>query len=112
MRKAIGVEAELIPGSDGIFDVIVEGDRVFSKHETGRLPEPGEVVGVLKQKGKIFVIDTATLRTEYRIAAFLTTGLVLVGVSFLYQFLKKKGFFDIIENKTIENNEQTERSIP
>jgi uncharacterized membrane protein len=62
--------------------------------------------------GKIFIIDTATLRTEYRIAAFLTTGLVLVGVSFLYQFLKKKGFFDMIENQIVENEEHKERSIP
>ena len=44
--------------------------------------------------GKIFVKDTVTLRIEYRIAAFLTTGLILVGVSFMYQFLKKKGFFE------------------
>ena len=51
--------------------------------------------------GKIFIVDTATLRTEYRIAAFLTTGLVLVGVSFLYQFLKKKGFFETLENQML-----------
>jgi uncharacterized membrane protein len=44
--------------------------------------------------GKIFLKDTITLRIEYRIAAFLTTGLILVGVSFVYQFLKKKGFFE------------------
>ena len=43
---------------------------------------------------KIFLKDTTALRIEYRIAAFLTTGLILVGVSFVYQFLKKKGFFD------------------
>lgn len=43
---------------------------------------------------KIFLIDTTTVRVEYRIAAFLTTGLILVGVSFAYQFLKKKGFFE------------------
>ena len=43
---------------------------------------------------KIFLKDTTTLRIEYRIAAFLTTGLILVGVSFVYQFLKKKGFFE------------------
>ncbi len=53
--------------------------------------------------GKIFIVDTATLRTEYRIAAFLTTGLVLVGVSFLYQFLKKKGFFDAIDKQAINH---------
>lgn len=55
--------------------------------------------------GKIFLVDTATLRTEYRIAAFLTTGLVLVGVSFLYQYLKKKGFFDTLEQKIMEKTD-------
>jgi len=45
---------------------------------------------------KIFLIDTTTVRIEYRIAAFLTTGVILVGVSFLYQFLKKRNFFDAV----------------
>ena len=53
MHEAIGIEADLVPGSNGIFDVIVDGDRVFSKHESGRFPEPGEVAGILKQKGMI-----------------------------------------------------------
>lgn len=44
--------------------------------------------------GKIFLKDTVTLQIEYRIAAFLTTGLILVGVSFVYQYLRKKHFFD------------------
>ena len=52
--------------------------------------------------GKIFLKDTMTLRIEYRIAAFLTTGLILVGVSFVYQFLKKKGFFEDISNSQNE----------
>ena len=52
MRKTIGVEADLVPGSNGIFDVIVDGDQVFSKHKTGRFPEPGEVAGLIRQKGK------------------------------------------------------------
>jgi uncharacterized membrane protein len=43
---------------------------------------------------KIFLIDTRTLDTAYRIAGFLATGLALVGVSYLYQYLKKIGFFD------------------
>jgi uncharacterized membrane protein len=50
--------------------------------------------------GKIFIIDTATLRPEYRIAAFITTGVILVGVSFLYQLLKNKGFFEALEKST------------
>jgi uncharacterized membrane protein len=45
---------------------------------------------------KVFILDTATVKSVYRIAAFLTTGIALVGVSYLYQFLKNKGFFEII----------------
>jgi len=49
--KALGVEAELVPGKNGIFDVIVDGELVFSKYQTGRFPEPGEVVEKLKATG-------------------------------------------------------------
>jgi uncharacterized membrane protein len=44
-------------------------------------------------------LDIWHLGTEYRIATFLTTGLILVGVSLLYQYLKNKGFFDTIEEQ-------------
>lgn len=40
--------ARLIKGSGGIFDVTVDGRNVYSKFETGRFPEPGEVVGLLR----------------------------------------------------------------
>jgi uncharacterized membrane protein len=43
---------------------------------------------------KVFVWDTRTVKSVYRIAAFFATGVTLVGVSYLYQFLKNKGFFD------------------
>ncbi|MBN1363009.1 MAG: DUF2339 domain-containing protein [Sedimentisphaerales bacterium] len=43
---------------------------------------------------KIFLLDTRQLESIYRIAGFLATGLALVGVSYLYQYLKKQGFFD------------------
>jgi len=42
---------------------------------------------------KIFLVDTRTAETVYRIGGFLATGLALVGVSYLYQHLKKSGFF-------------------
>ena len=57
--------------------------------------------------GKIFLKDTVTLRIEYRIAAFLTTGLILVGVSFVYQYLKKKGFFENSENRSQKTEDET-----
>ena len=46
--------------------------------------------------GKIFLFDTINLKTGYRITAFLVTGLILVGVSYLYQFAKKRGLFDAL----------------
>ncbi|MHC4647994.1 MAG: DUF2339 domain-containing protein, partial [Planctomycetota bacterium] len=44
--------------------------------------------------GKVFIWDTRTMGNVYRIAAFLATGLTLVAMSYVYQFLKKKGFFE------------------
>jgi hypothetical protein len=44
--------------------------------------------------GKVFIVDMSTVKSVYRIAAFLATGLTLVAVSYLYQFLKKQGFFE------------------
>jgi len=43
---------------------------------------------------KVFILDMGTVKSIYRIAAFLATGITLVGVSYLYQFLKKKSFFE------------------
>lgn len=43
---------------------------------------------------KVFILDMSTVKSVYRIAAFLATGITLVGVSYLYQYLKKKGFFE------------------
>ena len=34
----------LITGRKGIFDVVVDGDVIYSKHEEGRHAEPGEVL--------------------------------------------------------------------
>jgi uncharacterized membrane protein len=48
---------------------------------------------------KTFIIDMREVSTIYRILAFLATGVTLVGVSYLYQFLKKKGFFDTVAPK-------------
>ena len=43
---------------------------------------------------KVFIVDTKNIGSLYRIAAFLATGATLVAMSYLYQHLKKKGFFD------------------
>jgi len=48
LRQAFGVEAKLIPGSGGVFDVTVDGKLVFSRRKTGRFPDPGEIARQLK----------------------------------------------------------------
>jgi predicted Rdx family selenoprotein len=37
------------PGRSGQFDVLREGTVVFSKRETKRFPEPGEVLRLLQR---------------------------------------------------------------
>lgn len=44
---------------------------------------------------KVFLYDMQAVKSRYRIIAFLITGLALVGISFLYQFMKKKGAFSM-----------------
>ena len=45
---------------------------------------------------KVFILDMSTVKNVFRIAAFLATGVTLVGVSYLYQYLKNKGFFEVV----------------
>ena len=40
----------LTTGSKGIFDVTVDGELLYSKHETGRHAEPGEVLQLFTER--------------------------------------------------------------
>ena len=42
------MDAELIKGGGGIFDVRVDGDLIFSKHEVGRFPAHEEILKALE----------------------------------------------------------------
>lgn len=46
--EKMGYQVQLTPGSGGIFDVIANGKCVFSKKQTGRFPEPGEISRLLQ----------------------------------------------------------------
>lgn len=48
LKKEFKVEAKLVPGKGGIFDVIVDDKLVYSKSKTGKFPEPGEVTKIMK----------------------------------------------------------------
>ena len=40
----------LVTGSKGVFDVVVDGRPLYSKHETGRHAEPGEVLTLFRKR--------------------------------------------------------------
>jgi len=48
IESETGAQSELVPGDNGIFDVEVDGRRIYSKHETGRFPEHEEVLAELR----------------------------------------------------------------
>ena len=43
MLRERGLEATATPGGKGQFDVVNEGEVVFSKHSEGRFPGEGEI---------------------------------------------------------------------
>lgn len=43
LKQRYGVDAVLEKGHKGVFDVVVDGELVYSKHETHRFPRPNEV---------------------------------------------------------------------
>ena len=43
MLRARGVDATTSPGSSGQFDIVRDGELLFSKHAEGRFPGEGEV---------------------------------------------------------------------
>jgi selenoprotein W-related protein len=48
IKSETSVESELIRGGGGIFDVIVDGEMIFSKHESDRFPEPDEILSKIR----------------------------------------------------------------
>jgi selenoprotein W-related protein len=49
LKKHLGIDATLIPGGGGVFDVSADGKVIFSKKSVGRFPGPGEILGALKK---------------------------------------------------------------
>lgn len=42
------VDAELIAGAGGIFDVEIDGKLLYSKHKTGQFPRYREIVSIVE----------------------------------------------------------------
>lgn len=43
-------ELTMVTGARGVFDVVVDGRTLYSKHETGRHAEPGEVLTLFREQ--------------------------------------------------------------
>jgi selenoprotein W-related protein len=44
------VALELVPGTGGVFDVDLDGERIFTKRMIGRYPEPEDVLPLLRER--------------------------------------------------------------
>lgn len=54
IRKAHGeaVTTDTHMGSGGVFDVVIDGNKVFSKFDAGRFPSNSEILAFIDDKGK------------------------------------------------------------
>lgn len=50
IEKRFGEKPELIKGRDGVFEVALDGENLYSKKGTGRFPESGEVEEALVER--------------------------------------------------------------
>ncbi len=54
IKEEFGIDAERTEGATGSFDVFLDGKLIFSKAETGRFPETGEITEIIRVKlGKV-----------------------------------------------------------
>ena len=50
LTKKYDADVELLPSEGGVFEVVVDGNLIYSKKELSRFPEEGEVEGLLDQR--------------------------------------------------------------
>jgi selenoprotein W-related protein len=49
-QKKPEVDVELIGGSGGVFEVMVDGRLIFSKKTLGRFPNDGEILQIVERR--------------------------------------------------------------
>ena len=49
MRRKFGAEIELVGGSNGVFDVVVDGRMIFSKFDQKRFPGNEEIINLIRE---------------------------------------------------------------
>jgi selT/selW/selH-like putative selenoprotein len=48
IEKKFGIKPEVIQSGGGVFDITVDGIKIFSKKEQGRFPTPEEILKAIK----------------------------------------------------------------
>ena len=48
LKDKFGADVTLVPGSGGVYDVVVDGRQIFSKGQAGRFPEEGEIETLIR----------------------------------------------------------------
>ena len=48
LKKNLGAAIELIAGSNGVYDVAVDGKIIFSKFARGRFPQTEEIINLIR----------------------------------------------------------------
>jgi selT/selW/selH-like putative selenoprotein len=48
LSRELGIDAELVRGDRGVFDVTVDGTAIFSKHSAGRFPDEASLVETIR----------------------------------------------------------------
>jgi len=49
IKKELGISTKLTPGSNGIYDIVVDGKTIFSKHQEKRFPDNEEIIKLIKE---------------------------------------------------------------
>jgi selenoprotein W-related protein len=48
LTEEFGAITRLIPSTGGVFEVVADGELIFSKKNLNRFPEDGEIVSLLR----------------------------------------------------------------
>ncbi|MBT3178437.1 MAG: hypothetical protein HOK24_15055 [Desulfobacula sp.] len=47
LKKEFGIISELIVGSNGVYEVIMDGKTIFSKNQAKRFPDDDEIINLI-----------------------------------------------------------------
>ncbi|MCP4228984.1 MAG: hypothetical protein GY771_02400 [bacterium] len=50
IKDELGANVNLVASGDGIFDVALDGEVIFSKFDAGRFPEHNEVIAAIRNR--------------------------------------------------------------